>query len=300
MNKRIVTVGIVGFIAAISAAIIFIRQKSIAVFQPAGTIASQERDLMLIATFLMLIVVVPVFILTAVIAWRYREGNTKAKYTPEWDHSRLAESVWWGFPLLIILILSVITWQSSHSLDPFRPLASNNAPMTIQVVALQWKWLFIYPEQNIATTNLVHLPEKTPIRFEITADAPMNSFWIPQLGGQIYAMAGMSTHLHLMADKPGNYAGSSANLSGGGFADMKFIAAADSEANFKTWVNSVKQGPNTLNTYSYELIAKPNIHHSPQYYSSVKQGLYEDVIAKYMAPDNHDSAPMYGHYEASL
>ena len=234
-----------------------------AIFHPAGPVAQQEWDLILMSFMLMLVVIIPVFILTAGIAWRYREGNTKASYRPDWDHSRLAESVWWGFPLTLITILSVITWNSTHHLDPFRPLASTTAPLTIQVVALEWKWLFIYPEQNIATVNTVHFPEDTPVRFEITADAPMNSFWIPSLGGQIYAMAGMSTQLQLLSDKPGSYRGSSANLSGRGFAGMHFQAIAEREYDFKQWVNQTKLSPQRLSQVSYDKLAVPTQNNPP-------------------------------------
>lgn len=261
------------------------------ILQPAGPVARDELDLMFTAMWLMLIVVIPVFILTAFIGWRYREGNTKANYRPDWDHNRLAESIWWGFPLVIILILSVITWNSSHRLDPFQPLAAETAPMKVQVVALDWKWLFIYPEQNIATVNTLHIPDKTPIAFEITADAPMNSFWIPRLGGQIYAMAGMSTHLHLMADQPGTYRGSSANLSGRGFAGMNFITTAESKPNFKAWVNEVKQSPQNLNSDQYAKLAAPSENDIPTHYSSVTPQLYDKIIMKYVPSGHHMGAP---------
>src|SRR5476649_775967 len=178
---------------------------TIAVLSPKGQIADKERHLIILATLLMLIVVVPVYVMMFVIAWKYREGNTKARYTPDWDHSNGLEFLWWAIPMAIIAVLSVITFKSSHELDPFKALSSTKPPITIQVVALQWKWLFIYPNQNIASVNYFRMPANTPVDFEITADSPMNSFWIPQLGGQIYAMPGMSTELHLMADGVGKY-----------------------------------------------------------------------------------------------
>jgi len=178
----------------------YLHGHSIAVLNPQGFIANKERGLIVTITLLMLIVVIPVFALTFAIAWKYREGNTAARYSPEWDHNRWVEAVWWAVPLVLITVISMISWSSSHELDPFRPLRSANPPITIQVVALQWKWLFIYPDQNIATVNFVQFPANTPVDFQITSDAPMNSFWIPQLGGQIYAMAGMSTQLHLMEE----------------------------------------------------------------------------------------------------
>ncbi len=260
--------------------------KNISVLNPQGTIADKQRDLIVIATLLMLIVVIPVYILTFAIAWRYRASNKKAKYSPNLAGNRLAETIWWGVPMMIIAILATITWTSSHELDPFKPIASSEKPVTIQVVALQWKWLFIYPEQNIASVNFVQLPVDTPVNFEITSDAPMNSFWIPNLGGQIYAMSGMTTKLHLMATNTGNFPGSSANISGKGFADMKFIAKSSSYQDFNDWVDAVKQSRNDLTQAEYAALAKPSSEKSRIYYSSVEDGLYDRVITKYTVPQN--------------
>jgi cytochrome o ubiquinol oxidase subunit II len=255
-----------------------------AILQPRGTIARQQRDLIVWTSALSLLVVVPVFAMLFGIAWKYREGNHKARYTPDWDHNRLAEAIWWGLPCLLILGLAIITWRTSHSLDPFKPLASQTKPITIQVVALQWKWLFIYPEQNIATINWVQFPEDTPINFEITADAPMNSFWIPQLGGQIYAMAGMTTKLHLMASEPGDYRGSSANLSGNGFASMNFNARASSQTAFREWVNRAKQSSERLDMPTYTKLAQPTDNPPVAYFSSRQSDIYDQIINKYMLP----------------
>jgi len=197
-----------------------IRGHTVAVFDSKGLIADKQRRLIITTVLLSLIVVVPVYVMAFAIAIRYRDSNKTAKYTPDWDHSRILEFIWWAVPCAIILVLAIITWNSSHDLDPFKALKSDKKPLTIEVVALQWKWLFIYPEQGIASVNLVGLPVDTPINFEITSDAPMNSFWLPQLGGQVYAMSGMSSELHLMADEPGTYNGVSANISGEGFAGI--------------------------------------------------------------------------------
>ena len=164
----------------------------------------------------------------------------KAKHAPDWEHNYIAEYCWWGVPIVIIVILAVTTWKSSHDLNPFKPIESEKKPLAIQVVALHWKWLFIYPEQGIATVNFVQFPEKTPINFEITSDAPMNSFWIPQLGGQIYAMPAMRSKLHLIANEIGSFRGVSANISGKGFAGMTFTAKSSSEEDFDAWVQSGK------------------------------------------------------------
>lgn len=254
------------------------------VLNPSGLIAQKELGLMVFATLLMLVIVIPVFVLTFFIAWKYREGNTKAKYTPNWDRNRALETIWWGFPLIIILVLSVVTWQSSHDLDPFRPLSSNAKPLTIQVVALQWRWLFIYPEQKVATLNFVQIPKNRPVQFQLTADAPMNSFWIPALGGQMYAMSGMSTELNLMADKAGTYQGRSANISGHGFANMTFDARVSSEADFNDWVKNTQQSPQALVMDEYKTLAKQSTDQKLETYTLADRGLYNKVIMKYMAP----------------
>ncbi len=262
---------------------IYMQGVNFAVLNPKGTIAFEQRNLMIIATALSLIVVIPVFALTFFIAWKYRASNTKATYSPNWDHNKKLEAIWWGVPIALIIILGVMTWTSSHRLDPRRPIASSKKPITIQVIALEWKWLFIYPEYNLASVNYIQLPEDTPINFEITADAPMNSFWIPQLGGQIYAMNGMKTRLNLMASDQGTYRGLSANMSGEGFADMKFTVRAVSQDDFDEWTRMVKQSPDVLDNNSYSKLAKPSKNNQLSYYTS-QASLFDTIIMKYMAP----------------
>lgn len=279
--RAVLVVAVAGLVTFLA---VYISSHNMGVFNPKGVIALAERNLMITTVCLMLIVVIPVFIMLAVFSWRYRAGNTKAKYTPDWQNNSALETIWWIIPTVIIVILGTITWVSSHQLDPFRPLDSNVKPITIQVVALDWKWLFIYPEQNIATVNFAQFPKDVPINFQITADAPMNSFWIPQLGGQIYAMAGMTTQLHLMASEAGSYAGSSANFSGDGFSGMKFVAKASSQEEFDQWVNEVRQSPITLTQNEYNELAKQSENNPVTYYSSVAEKLYTTIIMKFMAP----------------
>ncbi|HEV7952186.1 MAG TPA: ubiquinol oxidase subunit II [Candidatus Saccharimonadales bacterium] len=263
----------------------YISTLHIDMLEPKGIIAIKQYDLLILTTLLGLLVVIPVFIMAIIIAWRYREGNTKAKYTPTVSTNRLAETIWWGIPVILITILSIITWTSTHDLDPHKPLASDVKPIKVQVVALDWKWLFIYPEHDIATVNMVQFPVDTPVNFEITADAPMNSFWIPQLGGQIYAMAGMTTKLHLNAIETGDYKGSSANISGEGFADMKFIARASSKSDFDTWIKHVKQSNTPLTMTSYAELAKKSKDAPISYYSTSDDDLYDTIVMKYMMPE---------------
>jgi cytochrome o ubiquinol oxidase subunit II len=262
---------------------LYINRNNIAVLNPIGIIALKQRSLLIISTLLMLIVVIPVFVLTFIFAWKYR-ASKKAKYTPDWDDNKVAEFIWWGVPCLIILVMSVLTWKNSHELDPFRPLNETTKPITIQVVALQWKWLFIYPEQNIASVNFFQFPEKTPLNFEITSDAPMNSFWIPKLGGQIYAMPGMRTKLHLIADEVGSFRGVSANLSGKGFASMSFIAKSSSQGDFDRWVGKVKQSSPALGLEQYNQLAKPSEDNPAITYLLKEEHLFDQIVMKYMAP----------------
>lgn len=272
---------------ALLAAILYLRRAGVAVLDPAGPIAAKQRGLILFSLLLSLIVVIPVYIMAAAFAWRYRAGNPKAKYSPDLDHNLAAETTWWLIPAVLIFILSVITFRSSHQLDPFKPLSSGADPITIEVVALQWKWLFIYPRQSIATVNFVQFPAYTPLDFQITADAPMNSFWIPRLGGQIYAMSGMSTELHLEASRTGDFRGSSANISGEGFAGMNFLARASSTADFNSWVNSIKKSSGSLDMSEYVKLVKPSKYNQPAYYADVQSGLYETVVSKYAPFQNH-------------
>jgi cytochrome o ubiquinol oxidase subunit 2 len=274
----------------------FFAGSSVPLLQPRGTIAEQQRNLIIFATLLSLIVILPVFVLTFYIAWKYRAGNKKARYMPDWDRNKKLEFTWWAVPCAIILVLAVIAWQTSHSLDPFRAIKSDKKSLVVQVIALQWKWLFIYPEQRIAAVNYTQFPKDTPVRFEITADAPMNSFWIPSLGGQIYAMAGMKTQLHLMADRTGTYQGSSANISGEGFSGMKFKAVASTEANFERWVAQVKQAPKVLTIDEYNKLAAPSKNNKVAYYTS-DGGLHDTVIMKYMRPSPEGQAGGLNHEE---
>lgn len=266
---------------------IFLSNADLDILNPQGEVAQKQKDLIVFATVLSATVVVPVFALTLFIAMKYKETNKKAKYTPNWDGNKLLESIWWGIPIALILVLSVVTYKSSHDLDPFKPLESEKKAMTVQVIALEWKWLFIYPEQNIATVNYLQIPEDTPVKFEITADAPMNSFWIPKLGGQIYAMSGMTTNLNLIANDQGEYDGVSANISGEGFAGMKFKVKSTSDSEFQKWVNSTKQSDKLLTKPAYQELAEPSANVQPMFFSNVDAGLYNTVMVRYMDPGKY-------------
>jgi cytochrome o ubiquinol oxidase subunit II len=255
-----------------------------AILDPKGLVALGEKNWIVFALLLMFGVAIGVFILLFTVVLKYRSPKSDAESTPDRDSNRWVMVSWWAIPAVVVLILAPLTWIKSHELDPFKPITSNQKPVTIQVVALQWKWLFIYPEQNIATVNYVQFPANTPINFELTADAPMNSFWIPQLGGQMYAMTGMGTKLHLIANEPGEYAGSTAEISGAGFAGMRFMAKATSTTDFESWVQSVKKFPAALDMAEYHNLATPSEDTPVTFYSSAEEDLYNKVMAKYMPP----------------
>lgn len=252
---------------------------------PEGEIAIQQRNLLLIIQALMLLIIIPVYILTFVFSWIYRADNPKGKYDPHLVDNVYAEIVWWGLPLVMTAIICVLTWVYTQRLDPYKPIESSNKEMTIQVVALQWKWLFIYPEEKIASVNFVQFPEDVPIHFEITADAPMNSFWIPDLGGQIYAMPNMKTELYLIANTIGDFRGSSANLSGEGFSGMHFVTRASSREDYEKWVLSAKESGNRLDTESYERLAAPSQDHPQEFYQLNDDKLFHQILNKYMHPE---------------
>jgi cytochrome o ubiquinol oxidase subunit 2 len=265
----------------------FLSGCNMSVLDPKGQIGADEKTLIIVATLLMLLVVIPVIAMTLFFAWKYRASNTSATYAPNWSHSTKIEVVVWAVPCAIILALGIITWNTSHSLDPYKPLepvagASAVKPIEVEVVALDWKWLFIYPEQRIASVNELAFPAGTPVHFKITSDSVMNAFFIPQLGSQVYAMAGMQTHVNLVADTPGAYDGMSANFSGPGFSDMKFVAKVTSQADFDAWVKTAQVSKRALTFDAYNELAKPTEKTPVAYFSNVEPLLYATVLDKYM------------------
>jgi cytochrome o ubiquinol oxidase subunit 2 len=255
-----------------------------AILDPKGVIAASEKKLFVDAIFLMLLVVVPVIIMSIIIPFRYRASNTKAVYKPDWAHSTIMEIIWWTIPCVIIVILSIWTWVYTHKLDPYRPLAADENTVMIDAIALDWRWLFIYPQQHIATINYLELPVNKPVRLFITSDAPMNSLEIPRLAGQIYAMTGMQTKLNLMATSTGDYTGLSTNFSGEWFAGMRFAVHVVSNDEFNQWTKKIAASPTKLTMQTYNELAKPTKDTSIYYFSSPLPGLFSDTIIKYMGP----------------
>ncbi|WP_219837261.1 cytochrome aa3 quinol oxidase subunit II [Paenibacillus sp. R14(2021)] len=261
--------------------------NEVSVLNPKGPIAEQQRDLMFLSTWLCSIVIVPVLILSAIIIWRYRDKkDRKAAYEPNWSHSTKLEVIWWGIPVIVILAIAVITVRSTYALEPSRPLQSEVKPLTIQVTSLNWKWLFQYPEQDIASVNMLKIPKDVPVRFEITADSPMNSFWIPQLGGQMYAMSGMAMTLYLQGDELGKTWGSGANFTGTDFAKMYFDVDTVTQAQFDQWVSGVKSSSPALTEDGYKQLAEPSAS-KVLTYSSFPKGLFERTVTKYASAHHH-------------
>lgn len=257
------------------------------VLAPAGDVAAQQRDLLVVSTVLMLIIIIPVMALTVFFAWRYRASNASATYTPDWDHSTKLELVIWAAPLLIIICLGALTWLGTHLLDPYRridriepgkPITQDHKPITVEVVALDWKWLFIYPDYGIAAVNELAAPVDRPIDFRITSSAVMNSFYIPALAGQIYAMPGMETKLHAVINDPGTYKGFSANYSGAGFSGMRFDFHGLSAEAFDQWVAKARAGTETLSRESYLELERPSENEPVRHYASVDPDLYDAVV----------------------
>ncbi|KDC48144.1 ubiquinol oxidase subunit II [Pseudoalteromonas fuliginea] len=255
------------------------------ILDPKGQIGIDEKNLIIIATVLMLLVVVPVIVMTLYFAWKYRDTQTHEIYAPKWAHSNKIEAAVWAVPIVIVIILGVITWQSTQELDPYKPIEGKGEHLTVEVVSLNWKWLFIYPEQGIATVNELVFPANVPVEYKITSESTMNSFFIPQLGSQIYSMAGMETKLHLIANEPGTFKGFSANYSGAGFTGMKFNAiATPTQADFDKWVSDVKanSSANNLTHANYVELAKASENNPVAYYGKVDDALFHTIVMKYM------------------
>jgi len=264
----------------------YLQGKNVAILEPQGIVGQNEKKLILFTVLLSVIVVVPVYVMLGMFAWRYRDDNKKAKYkyTPDVDGNKWLEILWWGIPVVIIGILSVVTWASTHQLDPYKPLNSKVAPINVQVVALPWRWLFLYPDQHVATINELKIPAGTPVNFAITADAPMSAFWIPNLGTQTYAMTGMTAKLSLEADHAGTYRGENTNINGKGYADMTFkVTVVPTRKDFDTWAAGIPSDAKQqhLEWSEYETLAKQSTDEKVQYFSLHDVDLYNEVIAKY-------------------
>jgi len=275
-----------------------------AVLNPAGDVALQQRDLIYISTGLMLLIIVPVMILIVLFAWRYRKGGD-GTYDPKFHHSTSLELVIWSAPLLIIIALGALTWSSTHLLDPFRPLNRISAskpsdpavaPLRVQVVSLDWKWLFIYPDQGVATVNELVLPVDREVRFDITSSNMMNTFYAPTMAGMVYAMPGMRSTLHAVLNRPGEYEGFSANYSGAGFSDMRFKLRGVSAAEFDRWVGGAKASARPLNVADYMALEKPSEKVAIVRFNAVAPNLFERVVLRCVAPGTSCATGAHGRH----
>lgn len=254
------------------------------VLAPAGPVSMQERTILFDALVIMLAIVIPVIIATLVVAWWFRASNTRATYLPEFTYSGRLELIIWSIPALVILFLGGIAWIGSHDLDPGRPLDAKVKPLEVEVVALDWKWLFIYPQQGVASVNQLMVPAGVPVHFRITSASVFNIFWVPRLGSMIYAMNGMTTQLNLLADKPGTYPGLSAHFSGDGFPDMKFDAIAVPQTRFDGWIANARQNGTTLNQAAYRQLSQQSQNVRPYTYRGVENGLFDAIASRTLPP----------------
>lgn len=262
----------------------------IPLLNPKGIVASEQHWLLVTSTLIMLGFGVPVILTLYFFTWRYREDNSKATYSPKETTSKAMLAFMWGGPLVIVVILAALMLPATQRLEPQKPIVADKEQLTVQVVSLNWKWLFIYPEQNIATVNFVQIPVDTPVRFELTADnAPMSSFWIPHLAGMLYTMTGHVNPLHLMADTIGDYPGASAEINGFGFAGMKFTTRVSSDEDFAAWVAETKQSPQFLDDAEYERLLEPSEYDEPVFYANAVPDLYDTIVSKYNNNHTHGS-----------
>jgi cytochrome o ubiquinol oxidase subunit 2 len=278
LTKHLKTSGLVSLACLLSAC-------GRAVLDPAGDVARQQRDIIYISTGLMLLIIVPVMILVVVFAWRYRKGG-RGTYDAQFDHSTTLELAIWSAPLLIIIALGALTWSSTHLLDPFRPIATKQSerPLVVQVVSMDWKWLFIYPEQNIATVNELVLPVERPVRFDITSTNMMNTFYAPTLAGMIYTMPGMQSQLHAVLSRPVESEGFSANYSGAGFSDMRFKFKGVDEAAFQRWIAEARASGAALELSAYRNLLQPSERVPVMRFGSVEADLYRRILERCVEP----------------
>jgi len=259
------------------------------VLDPQGPIAAAERLILFNSLGIMLAIVIPTIIATFAVAFWFRSSNPRARYLPDFTYSGRLEMLVWSIPAMTVLLVGGVAWVGSHDLDPHKPVSAAVDPVRVQVVSLDWKWLFIYPDQGIASVNQLTIPVGTPVSFELTSSGVMNSFWVPQLAGQIYTMPGMVTRLHLQADHPGTYRGLSANFSGDGFADMRFDVDALPAERFAQWVEAKRNSGPLLDEQAYAALAKPSKAVAPSTYRVIAPSLFNSIVSFGMRPDDPSS-----------
>ncbi len=292
------------FIPGLAAAAVALGGCEGGILDPKGPIGAANRTLLVDSLVIMLAIVIPTIVATLAFAWWYRAGNRKARYRPDWEFSGQLELVVWFIPLMVILLLSGVTWIGSHDLDPAKPLESKATPLDVEVVSLDWKWLFIYPGQNVASVNRLVVPAGVPVHFSLTSASVLNTFFVPQLGSMIYTMNGMTSELWLAADAPGTFAGRSAHYSGTGFSDMSFTVEAVPAERFAAWVAETRASGPELDRRAYAELAKQGTVDRPSTFRAVEFGLFRRIVSQEVAPapgpatENHgaqQAPPRHGH-----
>jgi len=255
-----------------------------AVLDPQGSVGQAEKMILIDSVAIMLAIIIPTIVATFLFAWWYRASNKKARYLPDWAYSGRIELVVWGIPALVVMLLGGVTWIGSHDLDPAKPLPSNSPPLEVQVVSLDWKWLFIYPNQRVASVNRLVIPAGAPVHFLLTSASVMNAFFVPQLGSMIYAMNGMTTELNLQADTLGTFHGLSSHFSGDGFSNMHFEALAVSDDKFGEWIDAARKGGPILNAESYAELSQQNVPPRPLTYRAVEGDIFQQIVSQKLPP----------------
>ncbi|MDQ2973252.1 MAG: COX aromatic rich motif-containing protein [bacterium] len=286
---RAILLTLLGFVVLAIILMVLLRNADIPLLQPKGEIAEQQLKLSATIVGILLLIAIPSLSVLYFTVWKYREKKTISTQNLDTEHGKLFVPVLWAVPLIIAVIIGTILWPATHRLEPKKTIASDNEPLLIKVVAMRWKWVFIYPEQKIATVNFMQIPIDTPIQLDLTADeAPMNSFWIPNLGGQLYAMTGHLNRLNLIASTPGDYPGRSPEINGKGFAGMTFVARVGSEAEFNSWLQEVRSSKLILNSSEYEKLLSPSENHAKTIFSDVDLNIYDNILMKYSDSHNHN------------
>jgi cytochrome o ubiquinol oxidase subunit 2 len=268
-----------------------------AVLDPKGVVGMANKTILIDSLAIMLAIVVPTIVATFAFAWWFRASNTRATYLPDWEYSGRVELIVWAIPLLVISLLGGVAWIGSHDLDPAKPLASSTPPLEIQAVALDWKWLFIYPDQRVATVNQLVVPAGTPVHFSLTSSSVMNAFFVPQLGSMIYTMSGMTTQLNLRADEPGTFRGLSSHYSGDGFSDMHFDVQAVPAERFAAWIDATRGTGPSLDANSYAALARQSVNTAPFTFRTADAGLFKKIVTQQLPPG---PGPQTGHPNASV
>jgi cytochrome o ubiquinol oxidase subunit II len=255
-----------------------------ALLHPQGVVGQAEKMILIDSLAIMLAIVVPTIVATFAFAWWFRASNVRARYLPDWAYSGRIELIVWAIPLLVIMLLGGVAWIGSHDLDPAKPLASKPAPLEVQVVSLDWKWLFIYPNQRVASVNQLVVPAGAPVHFVLTSASVMNAFFIPQLGSMIYAMNGMTTQLNLQADAPGVFRGLSSHYSGDGFSDMHFDVLAVTVEQFAAWIEATRNAGPSLDAASYATLARQSMNARPFTFRAVDAELFQQIVSQKLPP----------------